>query len=82
VIRGANGLREHEGAVGVLDGRPEISEQLVLADRLRDDLASLRERVEVVARGPTVGPRVALGEVRNRGEEVAERLERHVSHRA
>ena len=55
-----------------------LAEQLVLADRLRHDLAALGERVEVVARGAAVGAGVALGEVRDRGEEVAERLERHV----
>ena len=49
---------------------------------LRHDLAPLRERVEVVARGAAVGAGVALGEMRDRGEEVAERLERHVADRA
>ena len=42
------------------------------------DLAPLGERVEILARGAAVGTGVALGEVRDRGEEVAERLERHV----
>ena len=82
VVRGAHRLGEDECAVGVLDRGREAAEQLVLPDRLRHDLAALGERVEVVARGPPVGARVALGEVRDRGEEVAERLERHVAHRA
>ena len=47
---------------------------------LGHDLAPLRERVEVLARGAAVGAGVALREVRDRGEEVAERLERHVLH--
>ena len=47
---------------------------------LRHDLAPLGERVEVLAGGAAVGAGVALGEVRDRGEEVAERLERHVAH--
>ena len=81
VVRGAHGLGEHERAVGVLDRGREAAEQLVLADRLRHDLAALGERVEVVARGAAVGAGVALGEVRDRGEEVAERFERHVAHR-
>ena len=82
VVRGAHGLGEHQRAVGVLDGRREAAEQLVLAARLRHDLAPLRERVEVVAGGAAVGAGVALGEVRDRGEEVAERFERHVAHLA
>ena len=53
-----------------------------MPDRLRHDLAPLGERVEVVACGAAVGAGVALGEMRDRGEEVAERLERHVPHRA
>ena len=68
-------------SASLIAGR-QAAEQLVLADRLRHDLAPLGERVEVVARGAAVGAGVALGEVRDRGEEVAERLERHVAHRA
>ena len=79
VVRGAHGLGEDQRAVGVLDRRREAAEQLVLADGLRHDLAPLRERVEVVARGAAVGAGVALGEVRDRREEVAERIERHVA---
>ena len=59
-----------------------LPEQLVLPGRLGDDLAPLGERVEVVARGAAVGAGVALGEMRDRGEEVAERFERHVADRA
>ena len=66
----------------VADRRRQAAEQLVLPARLGHDLASLRERVEVLARGATVGTGVALGEVRHRGDEVAERLERHPAHLA
>ncbi len=82
VIGGADGLGEHQRAVRVADRRREAAEQLVLPARLRDDLTPLREGVEVLAGGTTVGAGVALGEVRDRGEEVAERLERHPRHPA
>ncbi len=61
------------------DGRRQLAEQFVLAARLRHDLAPLGERVEILARGAPVGTGVALGEMRDRGEEVAERLERHAA---
>ena len=80
VVGGPDGLGEHQRAVGVADRRRETAEQLVLAARLRHDLAALGERVEVLTRGAAVGPGVALGEVRDRGEEVAEGLERHSVH--
>ena len=79
VVRGAHGLGEDQGAVGVLDGRREAAEQLVLRVGLRHDLTALGERVEVVARGAAVGAGVALGEVGDGGEEVTERFERHVA---
>ena len=59
-----------------------MAEQLVLAAGLRHDLAPLRERVEILAGGAAVGAGVALGEMRDRGEEVAERLEWHPAHLA
>ena len=79
VVGRAHGLGEHQRAVSIPDRRRETAEQLVLAARPRHDLASLGERVEVLARGAAVGTGVALGEVRDRGEEVAERLERHIA---
>ena len=82
VVRGAHGLGEHQRAVGALDRGREAAEELVLAGRLRDDLAPLGERVEVLARGTAVGTGVAFGEVRDRGEEVAEGFEGHVAHAA
>ena len=59
-----------------------LAEQLVLAAGLGHDLPPLGERVEVVAGGPAVGAGVALGEVGDGGEEVAERVERHAPHLA
>ena len=79
VVRRAHRLGEHERALRVLDRRGEAAQQLVLPDRLGDDLAPLGERIEVVARRPTVGARVSLRQVRDRGEEVAEGFERHVA---
>ena len=64
----------------IAGARPPSSSYLPLD--LRHDLAPFGERVEVLARGAAVGAGVALGEVRDRGEEVAERLERHVAHQA
>ncbi len=82
MVRRPHGLGEHQRAVGVLDGRRQAAEQLVLATRLRHDVASLGERLEVLAGGAAVGPGVAFGEMRDRGEEVAEGLERHPVHGA
>ena len=79
VIRRAHRLGEHERALRVLDRRGEAAHQLVLPGRLGDDLAPLGERVEVLARRPTVGARVPLRQVRDRGEEVAEGFEWHVA---
>ncbi len=78
VVGGADRLGEDQRALGVPDRRRQTAEQLVLAAGPRHDLAPLGERVEVLARGAAVGTGVALGEVRDRGEEVAEGLERHV----
>ena len=82
VVRGADRLGEEQRAVGVLDRAGQAAEQLVLATRLGHDLTALRERVEILTRGASVGARVAFGEVRDRGEEVAEVLDRHAVHRS
>ena len=77
VVRRPHGLGEHQRTFGLPDRRREPAEELVLADRLGHDLAPLRERVEVLARGAAVGAGVPFGEMRDRGHEVAERIERH-----
>ncbi len=82
MVRGAHRLGEHQCAVGVFDRGREAAEQLVLAAGLGDDLAPLGKRVEILTRGAPVGTGVALGEMRDRGEKVAERLERHVANLA
>ena len=82
MIGSAHRLGEHDRALRVLDRRSEAAQQLVLPGRLGDDLTSLGERVEVVARRATVGARVPLRQMSDRGEEVTEGFERHVAHTA
>ena len=53
-----------------------------LPDALGHDLATFGERVEVLARRPTVGAGVLLGQVAHRGEEGPERLDGHAAHLA